>query len=140
AGKPSRIQSRLGPDRRITPADLLEAKTVAHQCLDAARIEQLAALLPQPAQGLFQRPGGLVRPCGQQRVQDIRDRHDPGLDRNLIALETIGVAATVVALVVAQGDGGPHLHEPDRKSTRLNSSHVKISYAVFCLKKKNRTN
>src|SRR5690606_39010264 len=27
-------------------------------------------------------------------------------------------------------------HDPDRKSTRLNSSHVKISYAVFCLKKK----
>src|SRR5207253_10171132 len=26
---------------------------------------------------------------------------------------------------------------PDRKSTRLNSSHVAISYAVFCLKKKN---
>src|SRR5690606_41433270 len=28
----------------------------------------------------------------------------------------------------------------DRKSTRLNSSHVKISYAVFCLKKKINTN
>src|SRR5690606_42024113 len=28
------------------------------------------------------------------------------------------------------------LRVPDRKSTRLNSSHVKISYAVFCLKKK----
>src|SRR5690606_9271809 len=28
----------------------------------------------------------------------------------------------------------------DRKSTRLNSSHVKISYAVFCLKKKNKIN
>src|SRR5437868_9093461 len=27
--------------------------------------------------------------------------------------------------------------QPDRKSTRLNSSHVSISYAVFCLKKKN---
>src|SRR5690606_41280008 len=27
----------------------------------------------------------------------------------------------------------------DRKSTRLNSSHVKNSYAVFCLKKKNKT-
>src|SRR5690606_41798344 len=27
--------------------------------------------------------------------------------------------------------------DSDRKSTRLNSSHVKISYAVFCLKKKN---
>src|SRR5690606_42069430 len=32
-----------------------------------------------------------------------------------------------------------HVGEPgDRKSTRLNSSHVKISYAVFCLKKKNQ--
>src|SRR5436305_3604351 len=28
----------------------------------------------------------------------------------------------------------------DRKSTRLNSSHVRISYAVFCLKKKNLEN
>src|SRR5690554_7595047 len=28
----------------------------------------------------------------------------------------------------------------DRKSTRLNSSHVRISYAVFCLKKKNNKN
>src|SRR3712207_8015365 len=28
----------------------------------------------------------------------------------------------------------------DRKSTRLNSSHANISYAVFCLKKKNTTN
>src|SRR5690349_23272235 len=28
----------------------------------------------------------------------------------------------------------------DRKSTRLNSSHVEISYAVFCLKKKKTTN
>src|SRR5688500_19917348 len=28
--------------------------------------------------------------------------------------------------------------QPDRKSTRLNSSHLVISYAVFCLKKKNK--
>src|SRR5690606_27475456 len=34
----------------------------------------------------------------------------------------------------------PATAEPDRKSTRLNSSHVKISYAVFCLKKKNKKN
>src|SRR5690606_39283359 len=31
---------------------------------------------------------------------------------------------------------GPYDGSLDRKSTRLNSSHVKISYAVFCLKKK----
>src|SRR3989442_5297331 len=32
--------------------------------------------------------------------------------------------------------GHPLQVRPDRKSTRLNSSHVRISYAVFCLKKK----
>src|SRR5438874_5183116 len=33
--------------------------------------------------------------------------------------------------------GPGQTREEDRKSTRLNSSHVEISYAVFCLKKKN---
>src|SRR5256885_11850821 len=40
----------------------------------------------------------------------------------LVALQLVGVAATPLNL--------------DRKSTRLNSSHLVISYAVFCLKKK----
>src|SRR3712207_7231555 len=57
-----------------------------------------------------------------------------------------GAAADDVSLAV----GGPHVPGPgveadvaaglqegeDRKSTRLNSSHANISYAVFCLKKK----
>src|SRR5207248_6975016 len=34
---------------------------------------------------------------------------------------------------------GPHRFDEDRKSTRLNSSHRTISYAVFCLKKKKKT-
>src|SRR5436305_10974758 len=41
---------------------------------------------------------------------------------------------------VARGHGARGARPPlveDRKSTRLNSSHVRISYAVFCLKKKN---
>src|SRR5438034_1945749 len=33
----------------------------------------------------------------------------------------------------------PLYSNPDRKSTRLNSSHTVISYAVFCLKKKNKS-
>src|SRR5438445_8115099 len=34
----------------------------------------------------------------------------------------------------------PRIPREDRKSTRLNSSHANISYAVFCLKKKKITN
>src|SRR2546427_5113326 len=38
------------------------------------------------------------------------------------------------------GDRAPRARNPlDRKSTRLNSSHSQISYAVFCLKKKKQT-
>src|SRR3989442_9648711 len=55
-----------------------------------------------------------------------------------IVLGGVGVEAGAVI---------PHLHSyvhdlvlGDRKSTRLNSSHVRISYAVFCLKKKNNDN
>src|SRR5687768_18611029 len=36
--------------------------------------------------------------------------------------------------------GAQLIHEQDRKSTRLNSSHGYISYAVFCLKKKTKKN
>src|SRR5690349_22752543 len=36
------------------------------------------------------------------------------------------------------GEGVPSGRPIDRKSTRLNSSHVEISYAVFCLKKKKK--
>src|SRR5690349_23386528 len=51
----------------------------------------------------------------------------------------------VVELAADVDVGGPALdgvrrqdHALDRKSTRLNSSHVEISYAVFCLKKKKK--
>src|SRR5690554_6420100 len=39
---------------------------------------------------------------------------------------------------VPVGEGHADYEQGDRKSTRLNSSHVRISYAVFCLKKKKK--
>src|SRR5688572_32455021 len=45
---------------------------------------------------------------------------------------------TVVSLPLMQDISDVHLQ--DRKSTRLNSSHSQISYAVFCLKKKKKNN
>src|SRR5690625_7521511 len=54
----------------------------------------------------------------------------------------ISVTALLTGLLEPAGVLGVVEGEPtgflDRKSTRLNSSHVAISYAVFCLKKKNR--
>src|SRR2546426_1274709 len=42
-------------------------------------------------------------------------------------------------LVLDQDAAALHVVLQDRKSTRLNSSHLVISYAVFCLKKKKKT-
>src|SRR5699024_12793349 len=48
---------------------------------------------------------------------------------------TIALARKLLALIYTMLKTGSPYSE-DRKSTRLNSSHVSISYAVFCLKKK----
>src|SRR5690554_2448128 len=58
----------------------------------------------------------------------------------------IRLDADVIAYMLEHGEARAILVDPefsevieeDRKSTRLNSSHVRISYAVFCLKKKNK--
>src|SRR5690242_21205652 len=54
--------------------------------------------------------------------------------------DAAGESAMVRGITVAQ-QAFDRVHVPvpgDRKSTRLNSSHMSISYAVFCLKKKNK--
>src|SRR3712207_8909777 len=56
--------------------------------------------------------------------------------------DTGGLAKVNVAFANALTKRGYEVvsvHSEDRKSTRLNSSHANISYAVFCLKKKNPT-
>src|SRR5256886_10031732 len=57
----------------------------------------------------------------------------------------VGELPVIVEVIAAadrsDADGVVHAQGParDRKSTRLNSSHSQISYAVFCLKKKTAT-
>src|SRR5687768_17992648 len=70
---------------------------------------------------------------------------DPRTERRTRIAGWVGFAfaAVLVALVAYFGyiayEGSRRLAE-DRKSTRLNSSHGYISYAVFCLKKKKKRN
>src|SRR5437773_8329091 len=49
----------------------------------------------------------------------------------------VGVDRSSRLVDAAVETGRPRNGSADRKSTRLNSSHITISYAVFCLKKKN---
>src|SRR5688572_33199800 len=58
-----------------------------------------------------------------------------GLFRPLPAATCRPAPATGAASAAARGSGSA---SGDRKSTRLNSSHSQISYAVFCLKKKKK--
>src|SRR5690606_8224216 len=73
-----------------------------------------------------------------------RDRAVPGTCVT-VTLEGRRPLVTEVQALVTEASGGHPRRttsglDSNRKSTRLNSSHVKISYAVFCLKKKNSTN
>src|SRR5256885_11148341 len=74
-----------------------------------------------------------------------RSRDGLGAGR-FIAAGILGLVGPHDAILVDTASGGnrvahkAHCHRPaDRKSTRLNSSHLVISYAVFCLKKKIHT-
>src|SRR3712207_8811474 len=51
-------------------------------------------------------------------------------------IESLTPREVEVLNLLSQGQTNPQIAQ-DRKSTRLNSSHANISYAVFCLKKKN---
>src|SRR3989442_9844955 len=59
------------------------------------------------------------------------------------SVPSVEIFAVYIVVVLGGNIPGRTLNQiprgsPDRKSTRLNSSHVRISYAVFCLKKKKR--
>src|SRR5690606_42126559 len=80
------------------------------------------------------------RSSGPSCVHD-QPRPRPGLATRPSGSNVIGKAAPfssrTLQVVPARGGAAPaSATAADRKSTRLNSSHVKISYAVFCLKKK----
>src|SRR5690606_39827694 len=56
----------------------------------------------------------------------------------LVAGAEVAVGGRTPPETPPSADGRTARFLTDRKSTRLNSSHVKISYAVFCLKKKKK--
>src|SRR5690349_22988594 len=74
------------------------------------------------------RAGDPGQPAGELARPE-PDREDPGTHRRRFHGRGLGGDLRLHGAAAA---------EADRKSTRLNSSHVEISYAVFCLKKKKK--
>src|SRR2546430_12335204 len=89
-----------------------------HRTIDVSLI-----VLASVSAGVFLLAFGVIRHLGP--------RHAFWLE--LAALSGFALSA-LIWLIVAVATPAP-----DRKSTRLNSSHSQISYAVFCLKKKNNS-
>src|SRR5690606_41320270 len=117
---------RLLTDRRQLPAEVAAA----------IGLEVCAGLAHAHRQGVIHRdikPENVLIELDPTKPEGADGDEDEGRAR--IKLADFGIAK----LLDAQGvtSTGQVLGSPaDRKSTRLNSSHVKISYAVFCLKKK----
>src|SRR6266496_2512703 len=71
-------------------------------------------------------------------VVDLLPRERQALLELLAQLDDQAWRAPTICRGWSVHDIALHLLGEDRKSTRLNSSHVEISYAVFCLKKKKK--
>src|SRR5438034_3340735 len=89
-------------------------------------------MIPRPPRSTLFPYTTLFRSGGQRYSEDSRAH-----TRRLAA--TAGDSHLVATFDHYAGHGGIDVWRADRKSTRLNSSHTVISYAVFCLKKKKKT-
>src|SRR5947209_13613458 len=79
---------------------------------------------------------GLLRMRARADTEvDVRHRHAE-VGEEHVGHGDVVVLAGVDELLLGELRARDGLHDRDRKSTRLNSSHANISYAVFCLKKK----
>src|SRR5438045_5443707 len=82
-----------------------------------------------PYTTLFRSAGAVGRCLARAVVVERLDRPTPVLGVLCVGDHTVDHLRCAPRLAAGEGQ--------DRKSTRLNSSHLGISYAVFCLKKKN---
>src|SRR5690606_39707766 len=111
------VAQRAFQRRQQVEAGLEAGALDAHECLQRTRFYEV-----------FRRPQThLAQPCGRLRP-DVAHLERLGAHEPSDSTYTRAISSSPLWSSTSK----------DRKSTRLNSSHVKISYAVFCLKKKRR--
>src|SRR5438034_11197127 len=115
----------IGAAVRYATRRRLSGAVAAVACLTVPTIAVAAAVLLYPIIGLWDgATEGFL--CG---IGVFLALHQMYADPRLVAVSAVSVLAALVLM---------ELGARDRKSTRLNSSHTVISYAVFCLKKKKK--
>src|SRR5690554_7710810 len=107
------------PHRRLPTSALVDRGIAGAIKLEMARAEEAEGLMPD---------GAVI-------IAAITSCTNTSNPRNVIAAALLARNANRLGLT--RKPWVKTSLAPDRKSTRLNSSHVRISYAVFCLKKKN---
>src|SRR5699024_10743488 len=97
------------------------------------------ALLHNPELLILDEPTNGLDPIGIKEIRSLI--LSLAKDRNITIFVSSHILSEIEQLATYMGiiHEGRLLEEIDRKSTRLNSSHVSISYAVFCLKKKRKS-
>src|SRR5947209_16771205 len=93
-------------------------------------------MLPPPRRSTLFPYTTLFRSHGQAAADDLAQAREVGPHAVQLLGTAVGDAEARDHLVEDQELYGVRPDLTDRKSTRLNSSHANISYAVFCLKKK----
>src|SRR5690625_611620 len=116
------LASRLAREKKKTKEAIEEAEKLAKMTADQKREYELEKLKEE-----------------NQKLKAAQNRYELGKEASKI-LATSGIVATDEILDFVVKDDAEQTNAAvkalDRKSTRLNSSHVAITYAVFCLKQK----
>src|SRR5690606_41419729 len=103
----------------------------------------LSVLIPRrarptllPYTTLFRSEGGAAAHEAVVATRGLEREPVAQLPGHLVGMAAVDLPERLGAALAKSTQQRPRPPVGDRKSTRLNSSHVKISYAVFCLKKK----
>src|SRR5690606_17471247 len=120
------------------------ARAQRHECQQQPGVEEQGALHERAdrVEGVGEERGEQQRRTRAHQRQQAPEESAEQTDLGHFSFAASSIVSTNVLSGCAPRMGLPLttkvgvLVAPDRKSTRLNSSHVKISYAVFCLKKK----
>src|SRR5699024_11268657 len=122
----------LPGDVGSNPAPAIDDDRVGQHGGSGARLACLHVVILYPGGGTRVRQHGVVDAVAAGEVRGCRAFVDGDADDLQATVAEIALRLDQHRNLFAAGNA-------DRKSTRLNSSHVSISYAVFCLKKKTKT-